>query len=276
MLDLLGELRGADAALPVPQVRGVEKSASLNFLSECMGANDVGGLGLRWQLVGEQRMHAHEAHETRTHHRRHVHPKCLARWQLQSAGTRRETRCEFCDGSLPNWKEELTPITQLEAPAIMNVNFDGLSYSFEVQPGPEGYVAFTKAIRAAFNLPGDADLNITFTCDEPTSGARERGGEGGAVPFVSNYKTSAPWVTIDSSRDGPALVQRMGASSPCKVRARMTRRSTARPSLRRGGWPMARAGAQVRSGRAGERVYGRRALTDKHCHRARSAPNYIP
>ncbi|KAK2079885.1 hypothetical protein QBZ16_002280 [Prototheca wickerhamii] len=105
--------------------------------------------------------------------RGHVHPKCLARWQLQSAGTRRETRCEFCDGSLPNWKEELTPITQLEAPAIMNVNFDGLSYSFEVQPGPEGYVAFTKAIRAAFNLPGDADLNITFTCDEPTS---ENGG----------------------------------------------------------------------------------------------------
>lgn len=193
MLDLLGELRGADAALPVPQVRGVEKSASLNFLSECMGANDVGGLGLRWQLVGEQRMHAHEAHETRTHHRRHVHPKCLARWQLQSAGTRRETRCEFCDGSLPNWKEELTPITQLEAPAIMNVNFDGLSYSFEVQPGPEGYVAFTKAIRAAFNLPGDADLNITFTCDEPTSGARERrGGRGGREFFWEKHMSSAP------------------------------------------------------------------------------------
>jgi hypothetical protein len=50
----------------------------------------------------------------------------------------------------------------------MNVNFDGKTYSFEVEPGPDGYRKFTQAIRMAFQLPGDSELNITFTCDEPT------------------------------------------------------------------------------------------------------------
>jgi hypothetical protein len=50
----------------------------------------------------------------------------------------------------------------------MNVNFDGRTYSFEVKPGPDGYKLFTEAIRRAFSLPDDSELNITFTCDEPT------------------------------------------------------------------------------------------------------------
>lgn len=91
---------------------------------------------------------------------------------MQSAGSRRETHCEFCDVQLPDWKAVLTPVPALAAPAIMNVNFDGRTYSFEVRPGPEGYGEFTEAIRRAFNLPRDSDLNITFTCDEPTSGGR--------------------------------------------------------------------------------------------------------
>ena len=53
----------------------------------------------------------------------------------------------------------------------MNVNFDGRTYSFEVKPGPEGYRDFTQAIRRAFNLPEDSELNITFTCDEPSAAA---------------------------------------------------------------------------------------------------------
>lgn len=100
-----------------------------------------------------------------------AHPKCLARWQLQSAGTRKETHCEFCDTALPDWKGTLTPQCGANAPAVMNVNFDGRTYSFEVKPGPDGYRQFTEAIRRAFNLPEDSELNITFTCDEPTAGA---------------------------------------------------------------------------------------------------------
>lgn len=82
---------------------------------------------------------------------------------------RRETYCEFCDCALPDWKRTLTPPCGATAPAVMNVNFDGRTYSFEVKPGPDGYKAFTEAIRRAFSLPQDSELNITFTCDEPTT-----------------------------------------------------------------------------------------------------------
>ncbi|KAK9838039.1 hypothetical protein WJX74_010289 [Apatococcus lobatus] len=99
-----------------------------------------------------------------------AHAGCLARWCLQSAGTRKETHCEFCDGRLPDWKSALTPRCGANAPAVMNVNFDGRTYSFEVKPGPDGYRQFTEAIRRAFSLPEDSELNITFTCDEPTTG----------------------------------------------------------------------------------------------------------
>lgn len=100
---------------------------------------------------------------------RTAHSKCLARWQLQSAGSRKETHCEFCDARLPDWKGTLTPQCGANAPAVMNVNFDGRTYSFEVKPGPDGYRQFTEAIRRAFTLPDDSELNITFTCDEPTT-----------------------------------------------------------------------------------------------------------
>lgn len=84
-------------------------------------------------------------------------------------GCRKETHCEFCDSALPDWKQTLTPTCGANAPAVMNVNFDGRTYSFEVKPGPDGYRQFTEAIRRAFNLPEDSELNITFTCDEPST-----------------------------------------------------------------------------------------------------------
>ena len=97
----------------------------------------------------------------------------LVRWaDSDTAPSRRkETHCEFCDRELPDWKSTLTPQCGANAPAVMNVNFDGRTYSFEVKPGPEGYREFTQAIRRAFNLPEDSELNITFTCDEPSAAA---------------------------------------------------------------------------------------------------------
>lgn len=71
---------------------------------------------------------------------------------------------------LPDWKATLTPTCGANAPAVMNVNFDGRTYSFEVKPGVDGYRRFTEAIRKAFALPEDSELNITFTCDEPCTG----------------------------------------------------------------------------------------------------------
>ena len=72
---------------------------------------------------------------------------------------------------LPDWKGILTPLYGASAPAVMNVNFDGQTYSFEVKPGVDGYKQFTGQIRRAFSLPEDSELNITFTCDEPGIGA---------------------------------------------------------------------------------------------------------
>ena len=83
---------------------------------------------------------------------------------------RKESHCEFCDCTLPDWKATLTPVCGADAPAVMNVNFDGHTYSFEVKPGAAGYKQFTQAIREAFSLPEDSELNITFTCDEPSQG----------------------------------------------------------------------------------------------------------
>ena len=99
---------------------------------------------------------------------RSAHSKCVARWQLQSAGTRKETHCEFCDGELPAWKETFIPaVVDARADPIMNITFNGVTRGFRVAPGPEGYKKFTSEIQKAFKLPPDADLNITFTCDEP-------------------------------------------------------------------------------------------------------------
>ncbi|PNH02771.1 hypothetical protein TSOC_011217 [Tetrabaena socialis] len=111
---------------------------------------------------------------------RFCHGQCIAR---------KETHCEFCQAKLPEWKQALTPPCGSQAPrcfaaalqqAVMNVNFGGRTYSFEVQPGPDGYRRFTSAIRSAFSLPEDSELNITFTCDEPATGkqARARVGAG--------------------------------------------------------------------------------------------------
>lgn len=88
---------------------------------------------------------------------------------------RKETHCEFCDGNLPDWKKTLTPQCGANAPAIMNVNFNERTFSFEVKPGVDGYRNFTEAIRRAFGLPEDSELNITFTCDEPISNQSDGG-----------------------------------------------------------------------------------------------------
>ncbi len=108
-----------------------------------------------------------------------------AQWPSLRVTYRKETHCEFCDCELPDWKNVLTPQCGANAPAVMNVNFDGRTYSFEVKPGPDGYRQFTEAIRRAFTLPDDSELNITFTCDEPsTTGWEEPPSPGVILPFV--------------------------------------------------------------------------------------------
>ncbi len=59
---------------------------------------------------------------------------------------RKETHCEFCDSRLPDWKGTLTPQCGANAPAVMNVNFDGRTYSFEVRRGPWECAAATARV----------------------------------------------------------------------------------------------------------------------------------
>ena len=40
---------------------------------------------------------------------RTAHAKCVARWQLQSAGRPEEKNCRFCAAALPDWRSQLLP-----------------------------------------------------------------------------------------------------------------------------------------------------------------------
>lgn len=66
----------------------------------------------------------------------------------------------------------------------------------QVKPGPEGYRQFTEAIRRAFNLPDDSELNITFTCDEPTTGSA------GAVAAWGIRAAGAATAAVSARRRG--------------------------------------------------------------------------
>lgn len=105
---------------------------------------------------------------------RKVHPRCLARWQLQQAGKPEEKYCRFCNSTLMDWKEHLTP-TELKPEVnkvqpIMVVYFEGQIHRIPVRQGPDGLAQFTTEIRNLFRLPEDVDISLTFGCKEPMSG----------------------------------------------------------------------------------------------------------
>uniref|UniRef100_A0A061R770 RING-CH-type domain-containing protein n=1 Tax=Tetraselmis sp. GSL018 TaxID=582737 RepID=A0A061R770_9CHLO len=98
---------------------------------------------------------------------RFAHQRCLARWQLHSAGTRRETHCEFCDQPLPDWKHAFPLTDKSCSSAVITVSFVGMVRKIGVKPGPTGYASFDKSVRQAFDLPDGAKFNVSFTCEDP-------------------------------------------------------------------------------------------------------------
>uniref|UniRef100_A0A061S133 RING-CH-type domain-containing protein n=1 Tax=Tetraselmis sp. GSL018 TaxID=582737 RepID=A0A061S133_9CHLO len=98
---------------------------------------------------------------------RYAHLRCLARWQLHSAGTRKETHCEFCDQPLPDWRKAFPLTNPACSSAKITVSFSGVVHKVDVKPGPDGYESFERSIRQVFGLPEDAGFSIAFTCDEP-------------------------------------------------------------------------------------------------------------
>lgn len=105
---------------------------------------------------------------------RKVHPKCLARWQLQQAGRPEETHCRFCSKTLADWKSSLTPENLKpevqKVQPIMVVYFEGEIHRIPVKQGSDGVKEFTSRIRELFRLPEDVDISLTFGCKEPMSG----------------------------------------------------------------------------------------------------------
>lgn len=102
---------------------------------------------------------------------RKVHPLCLARWQLRSAGRDEEKRCRFCCHGLPDWRASMqTRAAQdvrrcgVKAPATMTVAFNGqvnpivlARNSLRKQPDqrqpPTPLTAFCRPVVAAARQP---------------------------------------------------------------------------------------------------------------------------
>jgi RING-variant domain len=101
---------------------------------------------------------------------RHVHARCLARWQLQRAGGPEESACRFCGSRLPDWRPGVTPAeVDLPAVATMAVVPNGRERRLAVSHGPRGREQFESEIRKAFGLADDDVLAYTFDCHVPPS-----------------------------------------------------------------------------------------------------------
>ena len=99
---------------------------------------------------------------------RHVHDKCLARWQLQSAGQAEEGQCRFCECALPDWKGVMTPPTVAPcSTATMAVVLNGSEYRIVCEPGEGGRAKFESEIRRLFQLADEDELEFTFDCQAP-------------------------------------------------------------------------------------------------------------
>ncbi|EFN56022.1 hypothetical protein CHLNCDRAFT_13478, partial [Chlorella variabilis] len=95
---------------------------------------------------------------------RSVHPACLARWQLASAGRAEERNCRFCQDHLPDWKEAHSALPKARS---MSVVHEGSTHQLAVHPGPQGRSEFEAAIRRIFGLAPDATVQLTFGCRLP-------------------------------------------------------------------------------------------------------------
>lgn len=103
---------------------------------------------------------------------RKAHAKCLARWQLQSAGSKEETHCRFCNHELPNWRAALTPqVKSSKSPLVVTVCSNGQEHDICVDNQNEnGVDNFSEHIRNLFGIQTNVQLKFTFYCTEPTTG----------------------------------------------------------------------------------------------------------
>ena len=102
---------------------------------------------------------------------RAAHAKCIARWQLQRAGSEEEHSCRFCERTLPDWRPLLTPaeVEKVSEVVVMAVTLNDQVHRITVRPGPEGRRRFECDIRDLFELNSQDDLEFTFDCQDPSN-----------------------------------------------------------------------------------------------------------
>lgn len=95
----------------------------------------------------------------------HVHPVCLALWQMHCSGTPEETRCRFCGGAYPDWRGVIGPRSDFYEVTVSDVT---------KRFGSEGLTleAFRKKLRAEFALSRRAPLHISFDIPIPNTDRR--------------------------------------------------------------------------------------------------------
>lgn len=101
-----------------------------------------------------------------------VHIRCLARWQLQSAGKNEENKCRFCSATLPDWKSSLTPSNVKPTTPVMAIKFEGKTYKLKVKPGPDGLREFQEQVRQLLGFDITDDFDVTFECQVPRTGEK--------------------------------------------------------------------------------------------------------
>eukprot|EP00798_Chlamydomonas_sp_ICE-L_P000002 gene2-12806_t len=93
---------------------------------------------------------------------RPVHLRCLARWNLQSAGGEEEQRCRFCLSKLPDWKETLSTVDVRKEAPVMALKFEGKVYKMRVRPGPECLADFQRKVRSILGFNINDGFEVSF------------------------------------------------------------------------------------------------------------------
>lgn len=96
-----------------------------------------------------------------------AHRRCLAKWQLISAGKSEEHSCRFCEAVYPSWKESLTPANLKPAIPVVSVHYNGVCYRLRVKPGPDGFDSFQRQLQRITGLSVLDCMQITFQCRSP-------------------------------------------------------------------------------------------------------------
>lgn len=124
-----------------------------------------------------------------------VHPKCLGRWQLQQVGRPEEKSCRFCNATLADWKQNLTP-EELKPEVskvvpVFTVLYEGKVRRIPVRHGSEGLSEFNSRIRKLFRVPDGTNFTLRFECKEPIYAQQLNLGGTGAFDLAVHCSTLA-------------------------------------------------------------------------------------